>query len=229
MDWGIIGDNFPLLLNGLWVTVQITALGVAIGSVIALVLALMHISDIKVLKWPSSVFILFIRGTPLLVQLFLIYYGSGQFRHELDSIGLWTYFREAYFCAVLALALNTGAYSAEIFIGSIGSVDKKQIEAGRAYGMSGALLYRRIVFPQALRIAWSAYANEIIFIMQATSLVSIITLLDLTGIAGKVISRTFAVYEVYIAVALMYLSFTYLLVFLFSRVEKYLRRHERNL
>jgi octopine/nopaline transport system permease protein/arginine/ornithine transport system permease protein len=93
--------------------------------------------------------------------------------------------------------------------------------------MSGVTLYRRIIFPQALRIAWSAYANEIIFIMQATSLVSIITLLDLTGVAGKIISKTFAVYEVYIIVALLYLAFTYLLVFLFSRVEKYLRRHER--
>ena len=226
MDWNIVWDNFPRLLDGLLVTVQITSLGVAIGSVIALALAVMHISNIAILKWPASTFILFVRGTPLLVQLFLIYYGSGQFRHELDAIGLWVYFRETYFCAVLALALNTGAYSAEIFIGSIKSVDKKQIEAGRAYGMSGLTLYQRIVFPQALRIAWSAYANEIIFIMQATSLVSIITLLDLTGIAGKIISKTFAVYEVYIAVALMYLAFTYTLVFVFSRIENYLRRHE---
>ncbi len=227
MDWNIVWDNFPRLLDGLFVTVQITSLGVAIGSIIAVVLAMMHISNITILKWPASTFVLFIRGTPLLVQLFLIYYGSGQFRHELDAIGLWTYFRETYFCAVLALALNTGAYSAEIFIGSIKSVDKKQIEAGRAYGMSGITLYRRVIFPQALRIAWSAYANEIIFIMQATSLVSIITLLDLTGVAGKIISKTFAVYEVYIAVALMYLAFTYTLVFIFSRIEKYLRRHER--
>ncbi|MGH1426637.1 MAG: ABC transporter permease [Arenicella sp.] len=227
MDWNIVWDNFPRLLDGLFVTVQITSLGVAIGSIIAVVLAMMHISNIAILKWPASTFVLFIRGTPLLVQLFLIYYGSGQFRHELDAIGLWTYFRETYFCAVLALALNTGAYSAEIFIGSIKSVDKKQVEAGRAYGMSGITLYRRVIFPQALRIAWSAYANEIIFIMQATSLVSIITLLDLTGVAGKIISKTFAVYEVYIAVALMYLAFTYTLVFIFSRIEKYLRRHER--
>ncbi len=227
MDWNIVWDNFPRLLDGLFVTVQITSLGVAIGSIIAVVLATMHISNIAILKWPASTFVLFIRGTPLLVQLFLIYYGSGQFRHELDAIGLWTYFRETYFCAVLALALNTGAYSAEIFIGSIKSVDKKQVEAGRAYGMSGITLYRRVIFPQALRIAWSAYANEIIFIMQATSLVSIITLLDLTGVAGKIISKTFAVYEVYIAVALMYLAFTYTLVFIFSRIEKYLRRHER--
>lgn len=227
MDWNIVWEHFPRLLEGLWVTIQITCLGVAIGSVIAVTLAMMQISNVAVLKWPSSMFVLFIRGTPLLVQLFLIYYGSGQFRQELEAVGLWTYFRETYFCAVLALALNTGAYSAEIFIGSIKSVDKKQVEAGRAYGMSGFNLYKRIVFPQALRIAWSAYANEIIFIMQATSLVSIITLLDLTGIAGQIISRTFAVYEVYIIVALMYLAFTYSLIFMFSRIEKYLRRHER--
>ena len=226
MDWQIVWQHFPRLLDGLYITIQITSLAVLIGLFIAIPLALMRLSNVAILRWPSSLIILFFRGTPLLVQLFLIYYGSGQFRHELDSIGLWTYFRETYFCAVLALALNTAAYSAEIFIGAIQSVDKKQVEAGRAYGMSGVTLYRRIVFPQALRIAWTSYANEIIFIMQATSLVSIITLLDLTGVAGQIISRTFAVYEVYIAIALMYLALTYSLVFIFSRIEKYLRRHE---
>ena len=226
MDWHIVSENLPRLFDGLWVTIQLTSLSVSIGLGIALVLALMHTSNIVFLKWPSSLIMLFFRGTPLLVQLFLVYYGSGQFRHELDEIGLWVYFRQTFFCAVLTLALNTGAYSAEILIGSIKSVDKKQVEAGRAIGMSGVMLYRRIILPQAMRIAWSAYANEIIFIMQATSLVSIITLLDLTGIAGKIISKTFAVYEVYIAVALMYLALTYFMAFMFSRIEKYLRKHE---
>ena len=169
---------------------------------------------------------LFFRGTPLLVQLFLVYYGSGQFRDELDSIGLWSLFREAYFCAIFVLALNTAAYSAEIFSGAIRSVDKNQIEAGRAVGMTSLVLYRRIVLPQAMRIGWTSYSNEIIFIMQATSLVSIITVLDLTGVAGRIISKTFAIYEVYIAITLMYLVITYSMVFIFSRLEKRLNRHK---
>ncbi len=226
MDWQVIGQNFPWLMEGLWVTIQLTFLAVFIGLLIALPLALMRGWSVGLVKWSSTSFTFFFRGTPLLVQLFLIYYGSGQFRHELEAIGLWTYFRETYFCAVLALALNTGAYSAEIFAGAIKSVDKKQVEAGRAYGMSGLKLYQRIIIPQAFRIAWNAYANEIIFIMQATSLVSIITLLDLTGVAGRIISKTFAVYEVYIFIALLYLVITYTLVFTFSKIEKHLRRHE---
>jgi len=226
MDWHIVWQNFPSLLEGFWVTIQLTVLSVSIGLMLALVLALMQISNISWLKWPSSTITFFFRGTPLLVQLFLIYYGSGQFRTELEELGLWVYFRQTFFCAVLTLALNTGAYTAEILVGSIKAVDRKQLEAAKAVGMPVTLMYRRIVLPQAFRIAWSSYANEIIFIMQATSLVSIITLLDLTGVAGKVISKTFAVYEIYIAVALMYLALTYLMVFVFSRIEKYLRRHE---
>jgi len=226
MNWSVIADNFPFLMEGLWVTLQITALAVFIGLAIAIPFALMRNSKNQFMSWFASLFILFFRGTPLLVQLFLIYYGSGQFRAELEFVGLWVYFRETFFCAVLALALNTGAYSAEIFSGAIKSVDKNQIEAGRAYGMSGFTLYRRIILPQALRIAWNSYANEIIFIMQATSLVSIITLLDLTGAAGRVISKTFAVYEVYIFIALMYLAITYCLVFIFSRIEIKLRQHQ---
>jgi octopine/nopaline transport system permease protein/arginine/ornithine transport system permease protein len=155
-----------------------------------------------------------------------VYYGSGQFRQELDSIGLWTYFREAHFCAIFVLALNTAAYSSEIFSGAIRSVDRNQMEAGRAVGMTTFILYRRIVLPQALRIGWTGYSNEIIFIMQATSLVSIITVLDLTGVAGRIISKTFAIYEVYIAIALMYLAITYTMVFIFSRLEKRLNRHK---
>ncbi len=226
MDWSVIWDNFPALMDGFWLTLELTVLSVTIGLALAILLALMKLSSIPALRLPSEAIILFFRGTPLLVQLFLIYHGSGQFRHELDAIGLWGYFREAYFCAVLALALNTAAYSAEIFAGGIRAVDKKQIEAGRAFGMSGYKLYQRIIFPQAIRLSWNAYGNEIIFIMQATSLVSIITLLDLTGIGGKIISKTFAVYEVYIAIALLYLALTYTFVFIFSRIEKHLHRYE---
>jgi octopine/nopaline transport system permease protein/arginine/ornithine transport system permease protein len=215
-----------MLLEGFWLTVQLTLSSVGIGLMMALVLALMSLSKNIALQWPSKAIIFFFRGTPLLVQLFLVYHGSGQFRDELEVVGLWTYFRDGYFCAVLVLSLNTAAYSAEIIAGAIKSVDPKQVEAGKAFGMSRWTLYKRIILPQAARIGWTGYSNEIIFIMQATSLVSVITLLDLTGVAGRIISKTFAVYEVYIGVALLYLVITYTMVFIFSRVEKYLNRHK---
>ncbi len=226
MSWYVVWENFAWLMEGFWVTVQLTSTSVFIGLFIALFLAIMKLSPIIIYRWPAETIIFFFRGTPLLVQLFLVYYGSGQFRHELDAIGLWTYFREGYFCAVFVLALNTAAYSSEIFAGAIKSVDKKQIEAGKAFGMSRWKLYQRIILPQAIRIGWTGYINEIIFIMQATSLVSIITVLDLTGVAGRIISKTFAIYEVYIAIAIMYLVITYTLVFIFSRLEKRLNRHQ---
>ena len=218
-------DYAPRLLDGLWVTLGITGLSVLIGLILAVPLALMRLSTYKVFQWPSYFFVFYFRGTPLLVQLFLVYYGSGQFRIELTEVGLWGYFREAYFCAVFTLTLNTCAYTAEILRGAIQSVPKGEVEAGRACGMSGALLYRRIILPSALRTAWPAYGNEVIFLMQASSLVSIITLLDLTGVARRIISETFAVYEVYLLIAAVYLMITYFLVFLFKRVENYLQRH----
>lgn len=226
MNWQVVSDNFPALLSGFWLTVQLTTLAVSIGFLIAIALSLLKMSRYLPLKWLSESIVFFFRGTPLLVQLFLIYYGSGQFRDFFELLGLWEYFREAYFCAVLTLALNTGAYSAEIFYGAMKGVDKGEIEAGKAFGMSNITLYRWIIFPNALRISWTSYGNEIIFIMQATSLVSVITLLDLTGVAGRIISKTFAIYEVYIAVALIYLVITYTMVYAFGRIEKYLRRHE---
>lgn len=225
MNFDMIMTYMPRLLEGLWVTLGITGLSVLIGLILAIPVALMRLSSYKVLQWPSYFFVFYFRGTPLLVQLFLVYYGSGQFRLELTELGLWGYFREAYFCAVFTLTLNTCAYTAEIFRGAIQSVPKGEIEAGRACGMSGVLLYRRIILPSALRSAWPAYGNEVIFLMQASSLVSIITLLDLTGVARRIISETFAVYEVYLLVAVAYLGITYLLVFLFKRIENYLQRH----
>ncbi len=218
----------PRLMDGFWITLSITGLSVIIGLILAVPIAIMRLSSNKLFQWPSYFFIFYFRGTPLLVQLFLVYYGSGQFRHELTELGLWVYFREAYFCAVFTLTLNTCAYTAEIVRGAIQAVPKGEIEAGRACGMSGLLLYRRIIFPSALRAAWPAYGNEVIFLMQASSLVSIITLLDLTGVARRIISETFAVYEVYLMVAVLYLLITYMLVFIFKMIEKRLQRHQQH-
>ena len=227
MSLEVVWTSLPSLLAGAWLTIEITALSVALGLCLAVPLALMRVAASPLLRLPVYGYIFYFRGTPLLVQIFLIYYGSGQFHDLLDAAGLWIFFREAYFCAVLALTLNTAAYTAEILRGSIRAVPHGEVEAARAFGMSGALLYRRIIVPKAFRLALPAYANEVVLLLQATSLVSIITLMDLTGIARVIVARSFEPYKVYIAAALIYLALTYLLVFLFRRLEFRLSGHAR--
>lgn len=219
MDIGVVIEHFPRLMEGAWITVQITVISVVLGLAIAVPAAAMRLSRNPLARLPVQGFMFYFRGTPLLVQLFLIYYGSGQLREPLEAVGLWMWFREAWFCAVLTLTLNTAAYTAEILRGAIQGVPRGEIEAGRAVGMSGVLLFRRIIIPKAFRIALPAYGNEVVFLLQATSLVSTITLLDLTGVARRVIAQTFAVYEVFIAAAVIYLVMVYALVFLFRWVE----------
>jgi His/Glu/Gln/Arg/opine family amino acid ABC transporter permease subunit len=227
MDWQVIVDSLPELMGGLWLTVQITALSVAIGLVIAVPLAILRLHPNPLIWTPVYGFIFFFRGTPLLVQLFLVYYGSGQFSAELREVGLWTFFRQAYFCGVLTLTLNTAAYTAEILRGAIQGVPKGEVEAARACGMGGRLLYRRIIMPKAFRLAWPAYTNEVIFLLQATSLVSIITLMDITGVASKIAASTFAFYELYLTAAVLYLILVYGLLAVFKRIEYRISGHLR--
>jgi len=225
----IIWQSLPRLLDGAWLTLEITALSVLIGLVLAIPLALLRVSHNPLLWTPAYLYILYFRGTPLLVQLFLIYYGSGQdqIREALEAVGLWGYFRQAWFCAVLSLTLNTAGYTAEILRGAIQAVPHGEIEAARACGMSGALLYRRIILPKAFRLALPAYSNEVVFLFQATSLVSIISLMDLTGVARVIAARSFAIYELYITAGIIYLIVTYGILFIFKRVEFWLSGHLR--
>ncbi|MFO8110873.1 MAG: ABC transporter permease [Desulfosalsimonadaceae bacterium] len=215
----IIIESLPRLLHGTFVTIQITALSVFIGFCMAIPLAVIRVSGRRILSLPVYAFTFYFRGTPLLVQIFLIYYGSGQFQVFLHSVGLWSLFQSAWFCAVLALTLNTAAYSTEIFRGGIQGVPAGEIEAARACGMSGMRLYRRIIIPRAIRIAWPAYTNEVIFLLQASSLVSIITVMDLTGVAREIAARSFAFYEIYIFAAVLYIIVVYGVLWVFRRIE----------
>jgi len=228
MNYEVIIDNLPRFVAGLGLTIEITVISVAIGFCLALPLALLRLSRHAALWMPVYGYIFYFRGTPLLVQLFLIYYGSGQFRPQLEAIGLWHFFREPYFCAVLTLTLNTAAYSAEIMRGAIQAVSHGEIEAAHACGMSGTLLYRRIILPKAFRIGLPAYTNEVVFLFQATSLVSIISLLDLTGIARILISRSFAAYEIWIFTGALYLAVSYAIIWLFGRLEHHWSGHLRD-
>jgi octopine/nopaline transport system permease protein/arginine/ornithine transport system permease protein len=227
MNLEIIINSIPALLDGAMLTIEITVISVALGLVCSVPLALARVSRNPLLWGPAYGFIFFFRGTPLLVQIFLIYYGSGQFVDALKSVGLWVFFREAYFCALLTLTLNTAAYTAEILRGAIMAVPKGEVEAARACGMSQSLLYRRIILPKAFRLALPAYGNEVVFLFQATSLVSIITLMDLTGVARVLVARSFAIYELYITAAAIYLVITYGILFVFKKIEFRMMGHLR--
>jgi His/Glu/Gln/Arg/opine family amino acid ABC transporter permease subunit len=227
MDFQIIIDSLPAMIGGMGLTIQLTLLSLFIGLAAAVPLSLMRVSRNPLLWMPAYGYILFFRGTPLLVQLFLIYYGSGQFRDQLESLGLWVFFREAYFCAILSLSLNTAGYTAEILRGAIRAVPTGEVEAAKACGMHGVLLYRRIILPKAFRLSLQAYSNEVVFLFQATSLVSIITLMDLTGIARVIAARTFDIYEIYITAGLLYLCVTYGILYVFRKVEHRWSAHLR--
>lgn len=210
MDLEIMADAFPALIEGVPTTLILVASSLALGFVFALLLAQMRLSSKLLLPQIAYAYVYVFRSTPLLVQIFLIYYGSGQFRESLESIGLWYFLREPYFCAIMALTLNTAAYTSEIIRGGIQSVPWGQLEAGRAVGMSSVTLFRRIVFPVAIRQALPAYGNEIILMVKSTSLASTITILEVTGIAKKIIAATFAPMEVFIIAGAIYLTLNFI-------------------
>lgn len=204
MDLDFLGQTILLLISGVPLLLQLAFFSIAAGAVLAVLLALMRLSGNPVLDYSARSYVFAFRGTPLLVQIFLIYYGLGQFP-EIRQSFVWPFLREPYWCALLALTLNTAAYSSEIIRGGILSVPFGQIEAGRACGMSRSLIFRRITVPQGLRVALPAYGNEIILMTRSTALASVITLMEVTGIASKIISETFRAVEVFICAGAIYL------------------------
>ena len=226
-DWQAIIEGIPTLLEGLVRTFELVGISLALGFLLAVPLALLRTSRNPIAWMPVYAYIYVMRGTPLLVQLYLIYYGSGQIPGIQETV-FWPFLRESWYCAILAFTLNTAAYQAEIFRGAILAVPHGEIEAARSMGMSRALLLRRIVLPRAFRYALPAFANEVILTLQASAIASIVTIEELTGSAERIISDTFAFYELYITIALMYLAITYTLVWLFRRLEYRLNAHLRD-
>lgn len=161
------------------------------------------------------------------MQIFLIYYGLGQFRPALQALGLWGFFRAPFWCAILALTLNTAAYGSEIIRGGLQSVPHGQIEAARASGMSRWLAYRRVILPIALRQALPSYGNEIILMIKGTSLTSIVTLLEITGIAEQIISQTYRAVEVFACAGGLYLAMNYVVAHVVALLEHRLSPHLR--
>lgn len=227
MDWPFVRETFLVLVARVPLTLSLALSSLAMGAVLGTVLALLRLSRSKVAIAFGDMYLFLFRGTPLLVQIFLIYYGLGQFRRTLEALHLWGFFRDPYWCAVLALTLNTAAYASEIFRGGVLSVPHQAIEAARSCGMSGFLLVRRIVAPLALRNALPAYSNEFILMIKATSLASIITVMEITGVAAKLISETFRTIEIFVIAGFIYLSINFLLTRVFMAIEWRLTRHLR--
>ncbi|MDI5930234.1 ABC transporter permease [Rhizobium leguminosarum] len=225
MNWYLIVDALPLLLDGAILTAQLTIASIALGSFIALPLALLRASSSPWLSQPALLYTFVFRGTPLLVQLFLIYYGAGQVEWVRSSVA-WSILREPYWCALIAFSLNNAAYTTEILRGGIRAVSSGEIEAAKALGMPYALRTRRIILPVAFRLSLPAYANEVVLMLKASSLASTITLMELTGTARKIVAQTFSPYEVFVSAALIYLGFTFLIVHLFDCVEWRLAIHK---
>ncbi|TWB22677.1 amino acid ABC transporter membrane protein 2 (PAAT family) [Nitrospirillum amazonense] len=200
----------PQFVTGTWLTVQLVALSLLVGLVLATLVAVMRLSHLAPLSWVARGYIYVFRSTPLLVQIFLIYYGLGQFDAVRQSL-LWPLLREPYWCAIIAFVLNTGAYTAEIMRGGIEAVPHGQVEAARACGMGGGLLFRRIILPQAFRLALPAYGNEIILMLQGSALASTITLMELTGVAKAIAARTFQPIEVFCLAGTVYLGMSFLI------------------
>jgi arginine/ornithine transport system permease protein len=226
MDLAIVVQNLPLYLQGLWLTIQLVVMALFFGMLLAIPIALLRTSKNPLIYGLPWAYIYFLRGTPLLVQLFVIYHGLGQFEVVQKSF-LWPFLKEAYWCALLAFALNTAAYTAEILRGAIEQTAFGEIEAARACGMSRALMFRRIILPSAFRRALPAYGNEVIFMLHGSAIASVVTLVDLLG-AGRIVnSRHFAPYESYLTAGFFYLGLTFLIVSGFKMWERHWHAHLR--
>lgn len=220
MDFSLIVNSLPIYLHGLWTTVWLVALSLLIGIFVAIPLAIARNSHNGLLRWPCWAFIYFFRGTPLLVQLYLIYYGMDQFFPVKDT--LW---ENAWFCALVSFVLNTSAYTAEIIRGAINGLPKGEVEAAKAYGMSPWQTLRRIVLPSALRRALPAYSNEVIFMVHGSAVAGIVTIMDLTGAARLVNSRYYAPFESFLTAGLFYMGLTFIVLWLFKYAEKRFLAH----
>ncbi|MBO0370020.1 ABC transporter permease subunit [Pseudomonas shirazensis] len=207
----------PRFIDGLLVTAKLVAISFTLGAVLGLLLALARISNKTVLNRMAAGYIYFFRGSPLLAQLFLLYYGLGSFKSFWQDVGLWWFFREAWYCALLAFTLNTAAYQAEIFRGSLLAIAPGQFEAARALNLKRSTTFFKVVMPQSLLVAIGPLGNELILMIKASAIASLVTIYDLMGVTKLAFSRSFD-FQIYLWAAVLYL----LIVEIVRRTLKYL-------
>ncbi len=223
-DFSLVFGSIPKMLAGLVLTLELLLLSSLIGMVLAVITLLMRISGRWFLVAPAVTYIYIFRGTPILVQIFVIYYGLPQFEFIRESV-FWPLLREPFWCCILALSLNAGAYVSEILRGGVLGVDKGILEAASALGISKTQRFIYITSPIAIRLSLPAYSNDIISMTKATALASTVTLLDMTGVARTIVAQTFAPYEIFISVAIIYMVMAWMIQKGFGMAEKRMSRY----
>jgi len=219
MDFDLMASSLPKLLNAAVVTLKLLSVSLIVGLLIGLLFAILRLNkNIFVNQFAYGYSYLF-RGTPLLVQIFIIYFGLGQIESLRESF-LWVILKEPYWCAIIAFALNTGAYTSEILRSAFQTIKPGIVEAGKSLGIPSKIIFYKIQIPIAIRQSLPAYGNEIILMMKGTSLASTVTLMDLTGVAKYIISTTFKPIEVFVVAGGIYLFMT----FIIHNVIKYLEK-----
>ena len=219
MDFELMINSFPKLLNATLITLKLLSASLFFGLFIGLLFAVLRMSKNLIINKIAYGYSYLFRGTPLLVQIFIIYFGLGQIEYLRSTI-LWVILKEPYWCAIIAFALNTGAYTSEILRSAFQTIKPGYIEAGKSLGISSKIIFYKIQIPIAIRQSLPAYGNEIILMLKGTSLASTVTLMDLTGVAKYIISTTFKPIEVFIVAGSIYLFMT----FLVHTTIKYLER-----
>ena len=219
MDLDLMINSFPKLLNATLVTLKLLSLSLIFGLILGLFFAILRLNKNIFLNRFSYFYSYIFRGTPLLVQIFIIYFGLGQIEF-LRSSFLWIILKEPYWCAIIAFSLNTGAYTSEILRSAFETINKGFIEAGDSLGISKKIIFYKIQIPIAIRQSLPAYGNEIILMLKGTSLASTVTLMDLTGVAKYIISTTFKPIEVFIVAGGIYLFMTFIIHNFIRYLEK---------
>ena len=219
MDIDFALENLPRLLKATKLTIQLTFLSLFFGIFVGVFFAILRTSKNKILFFISYYYSYILRGTPLLVQIFIIYFGLAQIEWIRESF-LWVFLKEPYSCAILAFTLNTGAYSSEIFRSAFETINKGIVEAADGLGLSKINIFFKIKLPIAIRQSLPAYGNEMILMLKGTSLASTVTLLDLTGVAKHIISTTFRPVEVFIVAGSIYLLMTFIVHNFIKFLEK---------
>tara|TARA_B110001452_G_scaffold212515_1_gene183116 strand:- start:199 stop:873 length:675 start_codon:yes stop_codon:yes gene_type:complete len=219
MDIGLMASSLPKLLSAAIITLKLLSISLIIGLFIGLLFAVLRLSKNSIINKFAYCYSYGFRGTPLLVQIFIIYYGLGQIEY-FRSTFLWVVFKEPYWCAIIAFALNTGAYTSEILRSAFETIKPGIIEAAKSLGISSKIIFYKIQIPVAIRQSLPAYGNEIILMMKGTSLASTVTLMDITGVAKHIVSTTYKPLEVFLMAGGIYLFMT----FLIHNLVKYLER-----
>ncbi len=219
MDFNLMILSFPKLLSATLITIKLVSVSLVFGIFLGTLFAILRTGKNKFLKAFSYYYSYIFRGTPMLVQLFIIYFGLAQIEY-LRSSFLWVVLKEPYWCAIITFALNTGAYTSEILRSAFETIDKGVIEAGKSLGIPNNKIFYKIKIPIALRQSLPAYGNEMILMLKGTSLASTVTLMDLTGVAKFIISTTYKPVEIFIVAGSIYLLITFLIHSIIKLLEK---------